>query len=88
MATLLRSGRLQMFAETRPGPKGPSKAVATVREKVLALRADQRGVTEIAAALTMEIPLPWWNDRTLRFHFPTLNRQSRPQSNFRTGNRG
>ncbi|MGW9032589.1 hypothetical protein ACWGQ5_53345 [Streptomyces sp. NPDC055722] len=51
IATLLRSGRLQMFAETKPGPKGPSKAGATVREKVLALRADQRSVTEIAAAL-------------------------------------
>jgi transposase len=54
MATLLRSGRLQMFAETKPGPKGPSKAGATVREKVLALRADQRSVTEIAAALTAQ----------------------------------
>ena len=54
MATLLRSGRLQMFTETKPGPKGPSKAGATVREQVLALRADQRSVTEIAAALTAQ----------------------------------
>jgi hypothetical protein len=26
MATLLRKGRLNLFAETRPGPKGPRKA--------------------------------------------------------------
>lgn len=54
MAPLLRSGRLQMFAETKPGPKGPSKAGATVREKVLALRPDQRSVTEIAGVLTAQ----------------------------------
>jgi hypothetical protein len=50
MATLLRSGRMQLFAETRPGPKGPRKA-GRVRDRVLALRTDGHSVTEIASAL-------------------------------------
>ena len=54
MATLLRAGKLAFFADTRPGPKGPRKATGTVRQRVLALRADGRSVTEIAAALTAE----------------------------------
>ena len=39
MATLLRKGRLTLFAETRPGPKGPRKATGQLRARVLELRA-------------------------------------------------
>lgn len=31
MATLLRAGKLALFAETKPGPKGPRKVTGTVR---------------------------------------------------------
>jgi len=51
MATLLRTGKLAPFAEAKPGPKGPRTATAEVREKVLALRAGGRSITEIATAL-------------------------------------
>jgi transposase len=54
MATLLRKGRLNLFAETRPGPKGPRKATGTLRARALELRAAGHSVTEIAAALTSE----------------------------------
>ena len=54
MATLLRSGRMRLFADARPGPKGPTKATGPVRERVLALRARRLSVTEIAAILTTE----------------------------------
>ena len=37
MATLLRKGRLNLFAETRPGPKGPRKATGTLRARALEL---------------------------------------------------
>lgn len=58
MATLLRSGRMRLFADARPGPKGPTKATGPVRDKVLALRARHLPVTEIAAILTREgIPI-------------------------------
>jgi hypothetical protein len=50
MATLLRDGRMQFFAETRPGPKGPRKA-GRVHDRVLQLRGQGHSVTEIAAAL-------------------------------------
>jgi hypothetical protein len=53
MASLLRAGRLQFFAETKPGPKGPRKA-GRVRERVLALRAEDRSVTQIATVLAAE----------------------------------
>ncbi|MGD0064610.1 MAG: hypothetical protein ABSB76_14350, partial [Streptosporangiaceae bacterium] len=39
MATMLRKGRLSMFAEARPGPKGPRKAVL---EKHYVPRRSQR----------------------------------------------
>jgi hypothetical protein len=52
MATLLRSGKLQLFADSKPGPKGPRKATGQLREQVLALRAGDHSVTEIAQALT------------------------------------
>jgi hypothetical protein len=54
MATLLRAGRLSLFAETKPGPKGPRKVTGTVRARVLQLRAGGHSVSEIATALTGE----------------------------------
>ena len=52
MATLLRTGRLNLFTDPKPGPKGPRKAAGELRDRVLALRAAGHSVTEIAAALT------------------------------------
>jgi transposase len=52
MATLLRTGKLSLFTDPRPGPKGPRKAAGELRARVLALRAAGHSVTEIAAALT------------------------------------
>jgi transposase len=52
MATLLRKGRLALFTEAKPGPKGPRKATGELRARVLALRAAGHSVSEIAAALT------------------------------------
>ncbi|HXZ76059.1 MAG TPA: hypothetical protein VEH31_35030 [Streptosporangiaceae bacterium] len=54
MATLLRKGRPALFAETRPGPKGPRKATGTLRARALELRAAGHSVTEIAGALAGE----------------------------------
>ena len=54
MATVLRAGRMSLFADARPGPKGPRKATGQLRARVLALRAAGHSVTEIAAALTAE----------------------------------
>jgi hypothetical protein len=44
---------MEFFADTKPGPKGPRKA-GRVRDRVLALRAQDRSVTEIAAVLHAE----------------------------------
>ena len=54
MASLLRQGRLNLFTQTRPGPKGPRKATGQLRQRVLELRAAGHSVTEIAAACTGE----------------------------------
>jgi transposase len=54
MATMLRTGKLTLFTEAKPGPKGPRKAVGEIRDKVLALRAAGHSVTEIAEALTAQ----------------------------------
>jgi transposase len=54
MATLLRTGRMSLFADPRPGPKGPRKATGQLRQRVLALRAAGHSVTEIAASLTAD----------------------------------
>ena len=54
MATLLRKDRLSLFADARPGPKGPRKATGQLRARVLELRAAGHSVTEIAAALAAE----------------------------------
>jgi hypothetical protein len=51
MATLLRTGKLDPFTETKPGPTGPRKATGALRDKVLALRAEDRSIGEIAEAL-------------------------------------
>src|SRR5438309_11276014 len=54
MATLLRSGRMRLFADRRPGPKGPVKATVPLREKVISLRARLLILTKIARILTAE----------------------------------
>ena len=51
MASDLRAGRAAFFRDSRPGPKGPRKA-GRVRDEVLALRAQDRSIEEIAAALS------------------------------------
>jgi hypothetical protein len=50
MASDLRAGRAAFFRDSRPGPKGPSKA-GRIRDEVLALRARDRSIEEIAAVL-------------------------------------
>src|SRR5215471_14038191 len=52
MATLLRGGKMSLFTDPKPGPKGPRKATGELRARVLALRAAGHSVSEIAAALT------------------------------------
>jgi transposase len=54
MATLLRAGKLSLFTQTKPGPKGPRKVTGRVRARVLELRAGDHSVSEIADALTGE----------------------------------
>lgn len=51
MASDLRAGRAEFFRDSRPGPKGPRKA-PRIRDEVLTLRAQERSIEEIAAALT------------------------------------
>ena len=51
MASELRVGKAQFFTSSKPGPRGPRKP-PRIRERVLALRAAERSVTEIAQALT------------------------------------
>jgi transposase len=53
LASELRAGRSEFFRSSKPGPKGPRKA-ASVRDRVLVLRAQDRSVSEIAAALSGE----------------------------------
>jgi len=50
MASDLRAGRAVFFRDSKPGPKGASKA-GRIRDDVLALRARDRSIEEIAAAL-------------------------------------
>jgi hypothetical protein len=54
MATLVRSGRMRLFADAKPGPKGPTKATGPLRDKVVRLRAGKLSVTQIAQILTRE----------------------------------
>ncbi|MGH2863393.1 MAG: hypothetical protein ACRDLT_18090 [Solirubrobacteraceae bacterium] len=53
MASELRAGKAEFFLSSKPGPRGPRKS-GRIRERVLALRAQERSVTEIAQALTAE----------------------------------
>jgi transposase len=53
MASELRAGKAQFFASSKPGPRGPRKT-ERIRDQVLALRAAERSVTEIAQALTAQ----------------------------------
>lgn len=53
LAAELRAGRSEFFVSAKPGPKGPRKT-ATVRDRVLVLRAGDHSVTEIADRLTAE----------------------------------
>ena len=53
MAAELRAGRTELFVSSKPGPKGP-RQTATLRDKVLNLRAQDRSVKEIADTLTAE----------------------------------
>ncbi len=53
LAAELRAGRTEFFRSSKPGPKGPSKS-SRIRDRVLALRADDRSVTEIADRISAE----------------------------------
>jgi transposase len=53
MAAELRAGKAEFFRSSKPGPKGP-RQTATLRERVLELRARDHSVKEIADALTAE----------------------------------
>lgn len=53
LAAELRAGRTSFFRSSKPGPKGPRKT-ATIRDRVLVLRAGDRSVTEIADQLSAE----------------------------------
>lgn len=53
LAAELRAGRTEFFRSSKPGPRGPRKS-GTIRARVLQLRAGDRSVTEIAAALHAE----------------------------------
>src|SRR6266566_3773100 len=53
MATDLRAGRSEFFVSSKPGPKGPRKT-ASLRERVLSMRAQDKSVKEIADALSAE----------------------------------
>jgi len=45
---------MRLFADPRPGPRGPVKATGPLREKVISLRARRLSVTEIARILTAD----------------------------------
>lgn len=53
LASELRAGRLALFADARPGPKGPRKQ-PKIRQRVLQLRARDLSITAIADILTDE----------------------------------
>jgi transposase len=53
LAAELRAGRTEFFRSSKPGPRGPRKA-GKVRDQVLALRAEDRSVTEIAERVSMD----------------------------------
>jgi hypothetical protein len=53
LAAELRAGHTEFFRSSKPGPRGPRKS-GKVRDQVLALRSEDRSVTEIAQRVTME----------------------------------
>ncbi len=53
LAAELRGGHTQFFISSKPGPKGPRKT-GRIRDQVLALRAQDRSVTDIAERVSME----------------------------------
>ena len=53
LASELRAGRLELFVEAKPGPKGPRKQ-PKIRQRVLELRARDLSITAIADILTDE----------------------------------
>ena len=53
MASELRAGKAEFFHSSKPGPKGPRKSTR-IRDRVLALRAEDLSITEIAQALAGE----------------------------------
>ncbi len=53
LAAELRAGRTEFFRSSKPGPKGPPKS-SRVRDRVLALRAEDRSVTNIAERVSAE----------------------------------
>jgi transposase len=53
LAAELRAGRTQLFVSSKPGPKGPRKA-GRIRDQVLALRAEDHSVTDIARRVTLD----------------------------------
>ena len=53
LAAELRAGRTQFFVSSKPGPRGPRKS-GRIRDQVLALRAEDRSVTDIAERVSMD----------------------------------
>ncbi|MDQ6838364.1 MAG: hypothetical protein M3137_08565, partial [Actinomycetota bacterium] len=53
LAGELRAGHTEFFRSSKPGPRGPRKS-GRIRDQVLALRAEDRSVTEIAQRVSME----------------------------------
>ena len=53
LAAELRAGRTGFFRPSKPGPKGPRKS-ATIKDRVLLLRAQDLSVTDIATRLSAE----------------------------------
>jgi transposase len=53
LAAELRAGHSEFFRSSKPGPRGPRKS-GRVRDQVLALRAEDRSVTEIAQRVSMQ----------------------------------
>lgn len=48
MATLVRAGRMRLFADAKPGHEGTAKATAVLRDRVVSLRAGRCSATETA----------------------------------------
>src|SRR5579862_6916141 len=53
LAAELRAGRTEFFRSSKPGPRGPRKSTK-IRDQVLALRAEDRSVTDIAQRVSMD----------------------------------